>query len=454
MVDMAHYDLVVIGAGPGGYIAAVRAAQYGLKVAVVEKKAIGGTCLNVGCIPSKSYIKHSSWALAAKEAGKFGLDYELKSLDFSRLVQRKNQVVQTLQGGIQHLFKKHDITYYEGEASFNQKKQVVVDNDLLTYNQLILATGSQPFVPSIKGLDQVTFDTTDTFFNRTTLPKRLAIIGGGIIAIELAFAMQPLGVEVTVIEVAKDILLTEDVEARQIVKQQLIKMGIKIHTDVSIAEVTKKQVTLASQETIAYNQLLVATGRKADLTLPNALGLKLTENQRFVKVNHHYETSLSGVYAIGDITDSYMLAHVASEEGLRAVSAILKKPQRPLDAKLVPRCLYTDPEIASFGLNEEEAKELGYQVVVKKLPFSANGKAIAANETTGFVKIISEEHYQEILGCVIVGSHATEMIHTALAIKNAEGTVHELSDMVFAHPTLSEVMGEAAKSVLFKAIHE
>lgn len=451
---MAHYDLIVIGAGPGGYIAAVRAAQYGLKVAVVEKKAIGGTCLNVGCIPSKSYIKHSSWILAAEEAGKFGVDYELKSLDFERLVGRKDQVVKKLQGGINHLFSKYKIDYYEGVATIDSQKRVIVSDETLTYEHLILATGSRPFVPPINGLNQVEFDTTDTFFSRTTLPEKLAIIGGGIIAIELAFAMKPLGVDVTVIEVAKDVLLTEDPEARQIIKQQLTKMGIKIHTDVSIEEVTKDEVRLASSEKIPFNQLLVATGRKADLTLAEQLGLELTENKKFVKVDHHYETSQANVYAIGDVTDSYMLAHVASEEGLRAVSAIRKEPQRPLDAELVPRCLYTDPEIASFGLSAEEAQAKGYQVIVKKLPFSANGKAIAGEETTGFVKIISEEQYQQILGVVIVGSHATEMIHTALAVKQSEGTVNELADMVFAHPTLSEVLGEASKSVLFKAIHE
>lgn len=450
---MAHYDLIVIGAGPGGYIAAVRAAQYGMKVAVIEKKAIGGTCLNVGCIPSKSYIKHSNWVLSAEEAGKFGITYELKELDFQRLVERKNQVIQTLQGGIQHLFSKHQIKFYEGTARIDQK-QVIVSDQRLTYEHLILATGSQPFVPPIKGLDQIAFDTTDTFFDRDVLPDRLAIIGGGIIAIELAFAMKPLGVDVTVVEVAKDILLTEDPEARQIVKQQLIKMGIKIHTDVSIEQVTEETIDLQTSEKIAFDQLLVATGRKPDLSLAKQLDVELTEGQRFVKVDHHYQTSQPNIYAIGDLTDSYMLAHVASEEGLRAVQAIRQQPQRPLAAELVPRCLYTAPEIASFGLNQAEAESQGYQVSVRKLPFSANGKAISASETTGFVKIITEQQYQQILGVVIVGEHATEMIHTALAIKQSEGTVHELADMVFAHPTLSEVMGESAKSVLFKALHE
>lgn len=449
---MTNYDLIVIGAGPGGYVAAIKAAQLGKKVAVVEKNKIGGTCLNVGCIPSKSYLQHAHWLLSLEEGKKHGVDTTLNAIDFSKMVERKNGVVQTLQSGIQHLFSSNKIDYIEGEAALVSKTCVEVAEKALHAERILLATGGKPFVPPINGIEHAHYDTTDTFFSMTELPKKLVVIGGGIIAVELAFAMKPLGVDVTLLEVAKDILLTEDPEARKIIKKKLSKMGIAITTSAKIDQVTDKEVIVAGKA-VAYDRLLVAAGRKPDLTLAGQLEIELDEASRFVRVNNTYQTSIPSIYAIGDVIGGYQLAHVASQEGIRAVEAMFGTERFPVDKTSVPRCLYTSPEVASFGLSEEEAKVQYQDVVVKMMPFSGNGKAIAAMETDGFVKIISEKHYHQILGAVIVGSHATEMIHTILAVKEAEGTIDELDEMIFAHPTLSEVIGETSNSLFGRAIH-
>lgn len=453
MVNSRVFDLIVIGSGPGGYVAAIKAAQLGQKVAVVERKDIGGTCLNVGCIPSKSYIQHAHWVLSAQAANKFGIHTTVGDIDFEKLVERKNGVVKTLQGGVGHLFKSNKIEYIEGSASVTKNKEVIVDGKTYHAKNILLATGSRPFVPPINGVKDVDYLTTDTFFSMTELPKKFVVIGGGIIAVELAFAMKPLGVDVTLLEVAPDILLTEDEAAREVIKKKLKKLGIVVHVGVHINDVTKSVVKVEGLEDVSYDKLLVATGRRADLTIANALGLELDDSKRFVKVDHHYQTSLSNVFAIGDLIPGLMLAHVASAEGIRIAEHLAGQPITPVNKDLVPKCLYTDPEIASFGLNEKEAKEQGYDVVVKQMAFGGNGRAIASVETDGFVKIISEKKYHQILGAVIVGSHATEMIHTILAVREAEGTVDELAHTIFAHPTLSEVVGETANAVLFRPIH-
>lgn len=449
---MKQFDLVVIGAGPGGYVSAIKAAQLGQRVAIVEREQIGGTCLNVGCIPSKTYLKHAEWLLSIQEANQFGIQSTVEAIDFTKLVGRKDKVVRTLQGGISHLFEKNEIAYYPGEASI-EGKTVTVNGEKLRAKNILLATGSSPHVPPIAGIEEAAYLTTDTFFELRKLPKQLVIIGGGVIAVELAFAMAPLNVNVTILEVAGDILLTEDPEARNILKKKLQQLGVVVETKVNIQRVTKNSVQLQSGKTVPFDQLLLAAGRKANLALPQELGLELDEAGRFVKVNKHYETSQKGIYAIGDMIGGYMLAHAASAEGLRAVAHMAGIPQEPLNQACIPRCIYTTPEVASFGLSEAEAKQNGYDVKVSKLPYSIIGKAIATNDTEGFVKIISEKKYNEILGAVIVGSHATETIHTLLAVKQSEGRVDELANLTFAHPTLSELTGEVTNSLISKAIH-
>ena len=445
---MRKYNLIVIGAGPGGYVAAIEAAKLGKKVAVIEKEKIGGTCLNVGCIPSKAYLKHASWVTELEEANRFGVYNQLTDIDYTKLVERKNGVVSQLQQGIHYLFNQHKIDYIEGEASLKNSHEVIVNDQLFETDNVLLATGSKPFVPPIPGIESVDYLTTDTFFNLNKLPKKLVIIGGGVIGIELAFAMAPLGTEVTVVEVAPSILMTEDKEAILLIKAQLKKMGVRVIEGAQINKVNPKQVELINDK-LPFDELLVVTGRKGNLKVAESLGLSKIENQKFVEVNRFYQTSNSNIYAVGDIVDGYMLAHAASKEGIKAVRHMFGKKEAPLKNEQVPRCIYTHPEIASFGLNEEEAKEKGYQVLVSKTSYSANGRAIAGNETTGFIKIISEKENHEILGGVIVGANATEIIHTLLAVKESEGRLEEIEKMTFAHPTLSEMIGELGSEMIF-----
>lgn len=444
---MAKYDVLIIGAGPGGYVAAEEAARLGKKVAVIEKKSIGGTCLNVGCIPSKAYLQHSHWLLSMKEAAKHGISANLEGIDFEKLVRRKNQVVSALQGGIHATFKALKIDYYEGEAIFDKDKTFIVNGEKISGKDVILATGSYPFIPPINGIDSAAYLTTDTFFDLKVLPEKLVIIGGGVIAIELAFAMKPLGVDVTVVEVAPQILLTEDEAARSIIRNKLKALGVRIFEGALIKEVTSQAVILESDGAQEFDQLLVATGRKPKTKLVEEMGATLTE-RGFIKVDDYYETTLPHVYAIGDLTESYMLAHVASMEGIKAVKAICRRAEEPVDALGVPRSLYTSPEVASFGLSEEEAKEQGYDVQVEQLPFSFNGRALAAAESEGFVKLISERRYHQLLGAVIVGEHATDLLQQLILLRQAEGTLDQVVDTVFAHPTISELIQEVAKRIV------
>jgi dihydrolipoamide dehydrogenase len=280
----------------------------------------------------------------------------------------------------------------------------------------------------------------------------MTIIGGGVISIELAFAMAPLGTKVTIIEVAPDILLTEDLDARKIIKKQLQKKNIQTIIKAKIQEVQKGKVILADQE-ISFDTLLVATGRKPNIEVTKELNLKMDASNKFVAVNDDYETSKKHVYAVGDLVGGYQLAHAASAEGLIAVHAMNGDHPQPLDQTKIPRCVYTHPEIASFGLNEEQAKNAGYDVKITTSNLAGNAKAIAMGETEGFIKIISDHQYEEILGAVIVGANATELIGEILAMKHSEGTMNELASMVHAHPAISEAIGENANALLKQAIH-
>ena len=447
---MKSFDVLIIGAGPGGYIAAEEAAHLGNSVAVIEKNAIGGCCLNVGCIPSKVYLQYSHWLSVIQAANASGLTIKVESIDFPSIINRKNNIISTLQSGIHRTFTNNGIKYIEGEAKYIEGKIFEVNGKLYYGKNVLLATGGTPLIPNISGLSDVDYLTTNTFFNMEALPNKFVTIGGGVIGVELAYALKKFGVDVTIIEAASDILLTIDEEARAIVKQKLTNMGIKIIAKACIQEVKKGTVVLSEKEEIPFDELLVATGRKQNLEIPNAMGLRLDERNQFVKVNEYYETSMKNVYAIGDLIGGYTLAHAASTEGIKAVRAMSGKKERPVSPDSIPRPLFIEPEVAEFGMSEEEAKEAGYDVIVERMPFSFNGRAIAAAETEGFVKIISESKYREILGAVVVGTNGAELIHQILTVYESEGTVDELARTVFSHPTVSELIQDAAKRMTKK----
>lgn len=450
---MENCDLAIIGAGPGGYVAAIRAAQSGKKVVLFEKGELGGTCLNVGCIPSKTYLRHSELVQGISRANDWGIRTGPVSVDFPKLVERKDGVVKTLQSGIGYLLKKNGITLIQGTASVSNELVVEAGERQFRANDVLLATGSRPFIPPIPGLGQTDYVTTDTFFDLKALPDSLVIIGGGVIAVELAFAMAPLGTAVTILEVADDILLTEDAEARAIIKKRLKKMEVQVVTKAEITKVMDDGVMVGGR-TYGADCVLVAAGRTPNLEPVKELGLELDASGRFVQVDEQFQTSRPHVYAVGDLIGGYQLAHAASAEGLMAVRAMCGEPLQSYEQASIPRCVYTTPEIATFGLSEEEAKKKGHEVKVTKSLLSGNGKALAMGEEEGFVKLIADVEYGEILGAVIVGPHATEMIQEVLGIKHSEGTMHELATLVQAHPSVSESIGESANDFFGRAIHQ
>lgn len=448
---MDSYDLIVVGAGPGGYVAAIRAAQLGQKVAIVEKTNAGGTCLNVGCIPSKTLLEHGTKAHDIRKANDWGIETQGMKVNFSKLVQRKQHIVSTLTGGVKQLLKKNKVTFIKGEATVTKDLEVKVSNQSYQAKDIILATGSKPFIPPIEGLNDIKYETTDTFFDIETLPKQLAIIGGGVIATELASSMADLGVEVTMIEVNEDILLTEIEEVRELLKDHLKNQSIRILTGAKISKVTTSKVILYNHEDVSFDTLLVATGRQPNIKVVEDLDIDM--DGKFVQVDEHYQTTINHVYAIGDLVKGYQLAHSASSHGLHVVETLAGLKPTPVSPNNITRCIYTRLEAASVGLSESQAKEAGYDVSVTQSSFQGNAKALVKGEVQGFIKIVTDKAYGEVLGAFIVGPHATDLISEVLGVKASEGTMNELSNIIQPHPSLSEAIGESTDAYFGKAIH-
>lgn len=457
-----HYDLIVVGGGPGGYVAALRAANEGKRTALIEASELGGTCLNRGCIPSKTLLKHSEVIEDLQKAKDWGIVADSVSFSFPAMVARKNQVIETLRNGIKHLLDKGKIEVFNGFGTVYSDKSVVINENgkvtKITGSKIILATGSQPVVPPITGLETVDYHTTDTIFDITSIPESLTIIGGGVIGVEFANIFSSIGTKVTIIELDSRVIATEDEDASKTLLKSLKKKGIKVLTKYRVQAIQQKQqekvITVqtpnGNEEFVTTNEVLLAVGRKPNLA--GLLELPLQMNGRFIKVNQYLETSISGIFAVGDIIGGLQLAHVASAEGLTAV-ANLDKPTEKMDYKVMPRCIYTKPQVASVGYSEKELKEKGINYKVSTYSFSGNGKALTSGSTDGFTKIFVDEKYGEILGVVMVGEQVTEIIGQASAFMYLEGTVDELAKMVQPHPSLSEVIMETANVLIGKGIH-
>lgn len=456
---MTKFDVVIIGGGPGGYVSAIRAAKLGLSVALVEGRDLGGTCLNRGCIPSKTLLKNAEVINQLKEAKKFGIQIDSFSFDLNTMVERKNQVIGQLRNGINSLLKANKIKLYPGYGTVDDQKIITVDTgektEKLEAKSIILANGSKPFVPNLPGLSDVPYHTSDTIFDIEEVPGHLTIVGGGVIGLEIACIFQSLGTKVEIIEMADRIIPAEDKEAAVFLAKELKGKGITIHTSTKVLSFKKDgkisiQIEKTGKETsLETDSVLISVGR-----VPNVTGLdNLSVNYegKFVKVDDNMQTSVNGIYAIGDLSGGYQLAHAASEGGIRVVQHILGKDHKK--DFIMPRCVYTFPEIASVGMTEEQAEAKGYQVKSQRVDLAANGKGIASSENSGFMKIISEKKYGEILGVVMAGAHVTEMISQATSFMYLEGTMEELEDMIFPHPTLSEAMFEAAAKWLDKGVH-
>lgn len=456
---MKKYDLVIVGGGPGGYIAAVHAAKQGLSVALIENQYLGGTCLNTGCIPSKTLLRHSEFLDMLEKAKKWGIETENVTLSFEKMIQRKKSVVENLRKGVESLLLSTNVDIYNGVATVLPDYRIVIEEknsqSELYGKKIIIATGSKPFIPPVKGIELVKAHTSDTIFELDYIPKSIVIIGGGIIGVEFACIFSSLNVDVTIIEMRDRLIATEDEDASRLMTKELKKKGIAILTSAKLKEAGENDsektltVELANSEllTVSAEEVLFASGRKPNLNGTIKLGLAM--NGPFIAVNKQMETSFPNVYAVGDVIGGWQLAHVASAEGIVA-AANASGIYQEIDYKVVPRCIYTFPEIASVGLSEKEAKESGYSYRCETIQLRANGKTLAMDEPSGFIKLIADDSYDEILGAVMVGPHVTEMISEVSTAIFLEGTVDELASLIHPHPTVSEGIWEVARTWLEK----
>jgi len=455
-----NYDITIIGSGPGGYVAAIKAAQLGKKVAIVEKEAIGGVCLNWGCIPTKALLSSAKVYKNFNNAKAFGIDVEKDSfsVNFKKMMQRKNKVVKKLTGGVSYLLKKNKVDVYEGEGVVKDAHTVEVGDNTLQTKKLIVATGASPAVPPVDGLKETLKDdftlTAKTILDLKEQPSKLVIIGGGVIGVEFATIFATLGSEVTIVEREKDILLSVDQELKDEFKKALKKAKINVLTSASVTKVEKGKLTYETDgkpTTLDADKVLLSAGMQANLGGLDKL--KLEKDKGFIKTDEFLRTNVEDVYAIGDVNGKDMLAHVASKEGIVAVEHIIKGDTHPMDYTKVPSGIYTFPEIAQVGLTEEAAKKKGIDYKVSTFPLSANGKALAEGQSIGMVKMLADKKYNEIIGVHILSDNATDLITEAVLGMTLEATAEDFVHAIHPHPTLSEMLHETAHGIIDKPIH-
>ncbi len=461
-----NYDLIVIGSGPGGYVAAIRASQLGMKVGVVEKSELGGICLNWGCIPTKSLLKSGQVFNYVKHAENYGvaIDGEVKA-DFEKMVERSRGVADGMSKGIQFLFKKNKIEVIQGYGKLKSNKVVeVTDADgkvqEIEANHIILATGARSKeLPNLKqdGKKIIGYREAMTLQKQ---PESMIVVGSGAIGSEFANFYNSIGTKVTLVEFLPNIVPNEDVEVSKQLGRSFKKAGIKVMVDSSVESVDTSgelcNVTIKTkkgEETHEAEIVLSAVGVAPNLENIGIEELGIETEKGKIKVDDYYKTNIEGVYAIGDIVHGPALAHVASAEGITCVEKIAGLNPEPVNYGNIPACTYTTPEVASVGLTEESAKEAGYEIKVGKFPFTASGKASAAGEKDGFVKLIFDEKYGELLGAHLIGANVTEMIAELVVAKKLETTGHELIKSIHPHPTMSEAIMEAAAAAYDEVIH-
>lgn len=464
---MSEYDVVVIGAGPGGYVAAIRASQLGLKTAIVEKQWLGGVCLNVGCIPSKALLRNAEIAHTLRERGKeFGFSFDNLQLDYSAAVKRSRQISGRLTKGVGLLMRKNNIDVYMGVARLASRERVTVldaegkAQELLTKNVIISTGAHTAMIPGVKPDGEHILTYLEAILQEKC-PASAIIIGAGAIGVEFATVWSSYGAEVTMVEMLPRIVPLEDEEISTELAKAFTKRGIKLLTGTRVQSVEVVdggvQVKVGEGEniqTLRAEQALVAIGFKpnsADLGL-EALGVALTE-RKFIKIDEHMSTNVPGVWAIGDVTGQVLLAHVASAQGVVAAETIAGVETSQLDYRMMPRATYCQPQVASFGLTEAQAKEAGYEIKVGRFPFQPNGKALGLGDYAGFAKIIADAKYGEILGAHLIGPEVSELLPELTLAQRMELTSTEIARNVHAHPTLSEVLMEAAHGVEGHPIH-
>ena len=462
-----NFDVVVVGAGPAGYVAAIKAAQLGYKTACVEDTFLGGVCLNIGCIPTKALLESAAMITHLGHAKEFGVTVGEIKTDMAQAVKRSRQVSERLVKGIGFLFKKNKVTHVPGRGRLAGKGQVEVTakdggRQTITGKHVILATGSRPRdLPFLKIDHERVWDSTDAMMSQEA-PGTLAVVGAGAIGMEFADVYAAFGTKVTIIEALDRVLPLEDRDCSAVVEKSYRKRGMEVYTGARLekAEVGKGGVRLtvktAKGETkvIEAERVLSAIGRAPnveDVGLEKA-GVQLTD-RGFIAVDRQMRTSVEGVYAIGDVAGPPLLAHKGSHEGVACVEAIYGDPHAGIDYANIPNCTYCHPEVASVGLTEEQAREQGLEIEVGTFPWTANGRALTAGDTDGFVKVIRDRKYSEVVGAHIVGPHATELIAEFVVGRHLETTVEEMDRAMHPHPTLSEAVAEAALAALGHALH-
>ncbi|MFZ7332694.1 dihydrolipoyl dehydrogenase [Streptococcus pluranimalium] len=452
-----EYDIIVVGGGPAGYYAAIRGAQLGGKIAIVEKSEFGGTCLNVGCIPTKTYLKNAEILDGIKHAAGRGINLASTNytIDMDKTVDFKNSVVKKLTGGVAGLLKANKVTMFNGLGQVNPDKTVTIGSETIKGRNIILATGSKVSRINIPGIDSKLVLTSDDILDLREMPKSLAVMGGGVVGIELGLVWASYGVEVTVIEMADRIIPAMDKEVSLELQKILAKKGMNIKTSVGVSEIVEanNQLTLKLNDgsEVVAEKALLSIGRVPQMNGLENLNLEMERNR--IKVDEYQETSIAGIYAPGDVNGTKMLAHAAYRMGEVAAENAMHGKVRKANLEFTPAAVYTHPEVAMVGMTEEDARAKYGDILIGKNSFTGNGRAIASNEDQGFVKVIADAKYHEILGVHIIGPAAAEMINEAATIMENELTVDELLLSIHGHPTFSEVMYEAFADVLGEAIH-
>ncbi len=462
---MSNFDVIVLGSGPGGYVAAIRASQLGLKTAIVERENLGGVCLNWGCIPTKALLKSAQVFEYLQHAGDYGLKAEGVDKDFDAVVKRSRNVADGMSKGVQFLMKKNKIEVINGFGTLKSGKKLSVkdaDGKETEYsaNNIIIATGARsrelPSLPQ-DGKKIIGYREAMTLDHQ---PKKMIVVGSGAIGIEFAYFYKAMGTDVTVVEYLPNIVPVEDIDISKQLERSFKKMGIKIMTSAEVTAVdtsgegVKATVkTAKGEEILEADIVLSAVGIKTNIENIGLENVGIATDRDKILVNEYYQTNIPGYYAIGDVTPGQALAHVASAEGILCIEKIAGIHVEPLDYGNIPGCTYCTPEIASVGLTEQQAKDAGHDIKVGKFPFSASGKAQASGNPDGFVKVIFDAKYGEWLGCHMIGAGVTDMIAEAVVARKLETTGHEILKAVHPHPTMSEAVMEAVADAYGEVIH-
>jgi dihydrolipoamide dehydrogenase len=464
MTGFVEYDVGVIGAGIGGYVAAIRLSQLGKKVALIEKADIGGTCLNRGCIPTEALLTTADLLEKISQAEELGIKVSNVTVDFSKVVERKDAVVNRLIQGVQYLIRKNKITLIKGQGTMVSRNQICItkpggEKEKITTKSIIIATGSQESKPSFANIDEKTFLSTRGALALKKCPRSLVVIGGDVMGVEFAVMFNAFGAKVKILE-ASHLFPALDSEIGRSYERILKKKGIEVYVETAVesvkvqpdSKVFIKAVKKGATTNIETEKVLIAEGRKpvsAGLGL-ETIGVKTKDD--FIVVDEHQRTSVPDVYAVGDVVGGKMFAHKAAAEGIVAAENIAGQ-NSTMDLKLVPVCVYSQPEVASVGLSEEEAKQQGFNIAIGKFPLSANGRALTLVETDGFAKVVCDSKTGEVLGVHLIGPHTTDIISEAALAMKLECTSDEIGELVHPHPTISEALMEAAKDVTNEAIN-